>query len=250
MDKLRETLLAPVGSALEWPDTRIVERDGWYQLITPSTRSAIANEVLISQIPDDDADAVIDRTCAEYASAGLPFKWFVGPETRPRDLGRRLEARGFRGVPVRGMAIDPTAWTAAAPPDVTVELVTLATIDEYNDCFTAGWNVPMPEEQRSTIARAIANPRFDTFVARVDGVPVGTCGSVYKERSVFLVGGNVLAAYRRRGVYRAMLAMRLARAIAAGRSLAVTQAREESSAPILERLGFESMFSAVVYRND
>jgi len=250
VDKVRETLLATVGSALEWPDMRIIERDGWYQLITPSTRSAIANEVAVSQIPDDDADAVIDRTCAEYAAAGVAFKWFVGPETRPRDLGRRLEARGFRGVPVRGMAIEPAAWTATAPADVSVELVTLASLEEYNECFATGWGERLPDEQRSTIAQAIASTRFDTFLARIDGVPVGTCGSVYKERCVYLIGGNVLAAYRHRGVYRAMLATRLARAMAAGRALAVTHAREESSAPILERLGFESMFSATVYRND
>ena len=67
---------------------------------------------------------------------------------------------------------------------------------------------------------------------------------------MYLVGGNVLEAFRHRGVYRAMLATRLARATASGRSLAVTQAREESSAPILAGLGFESVGSAVIYRND
>jgi hypothetical protein len=51
-------------------------------------------------------------------------------------------------------------------------------------------------------------------------------------------------------VYRALLATRLALSSAAGFELAVTQAREESSAPILERLGFESLCAVTMYRND
>ncbi|MGE0403853.1 MAG: hypothetical protein AB7T06_44510 [Kofleriaceae bacterium] len=247
LDKLAETLLAPVGATLRFPDTRIVEREGWYQIITPSSGSAIANEVLVTRVADAEADAVLDRTCAEYAAEGVPFKWFVGPQTRPADLGARLEARGFCGVPVRGMAIEPRAWTAPSPREVTVELVTPATLDEYNACFVEGWGIPMPAGWRTTHASAIDDGRFERFIARIDGVAAGTCGSVRKERCVYLVGGNVIAAHRRRGVYRAMLAARLARATV---PLAVTHAREETSAPILERLGFESMFSATIYRND
>jgi len=37
--KIEETFLAPVGCALMARDTRIVERDGWYQVITPSSGS-------------------------------------------------------------------------------------------------------------------------------------------------------------------------------------------------------------------
>lgn len=240
LDTNAETLHAPIGSTLVFADTRVVDREGWYQTITPSTRSAIANEVLVTRVADAEIEDVVERTCAEYAAAGVPFKWFVGPETRPADLGARLEARGFRGVRVRGMAIEPRASSITAPDDVTVELVTTATREEHDACFAEGWGVASP-------AHAIADERFESFLARIDGAAVGTCGSVRKERCVYLVGGNVLPAFRRRGVYRAMLAARLARATA---PLAVTHAREESSAPILEALGFESMFSATVYRND
>ncbi|MFN0246185.1 MAG: GNAT family N-acetyltransferase [Kofleriaceae bacterium] len=250
VDTLAEVLGSQIGSELPWPDTRVIQREGWYQVITPSTRSAIANEVCTSRLTDSDADAVIDRTCAEYAAAGVPFKWFVGPDTTPSDMGRRLEARGFRGVAVRGMAIEPSTWRATVPDDVTVEEVTVETLDEYNACFAAGWSVPMPEAQTATLAAAIASGRFRMYVARIDGAAVGTCGLVVKPRSIYLVGGNVLPAYRRRGVYRAMLATRLASATSAGVGLAVTQAREESSAPILEALGFESVCSAVIYRNE
>jgi hypothetical protein len=250
VDKLHEALNAQKGSELPWPDTRVIQRDGWYQIITPSTRSAIANEVCVSRVSDEEIEAVIDRTCADYAAAGVPFKWFVTPESRPLDTGRRLEMRGFAGMRLRGMAIAPSAWSSSVPTDVTIDLVTRETLDEYNACFATGWKVPMPGDQERTLLRAIEDPRFEFFLARIDGVPVGTAGMVLKPRCAYFVGGNVLEPYRQRGVYRAMLATRLARADRAGLSLAVTQAREESSAPILEKLGFESVFSAVLYRND
>jgi hypothetical protein len=250
MDKLAEVLGSQIGSDLPWPGMRVIERDGWYQVITPSTGSSMGNEVCASRIADEDADAVIDRTCAEYAAAGVPFKWFVGPDTTPSDMGRRLEARGFRGIAVRGMAIEPNTWNVRSPADVSVDEVTLATLEEYNACFATGWSMAVPDTQTPTLTAAIISGRFRMYIARIDGMAVGTCGIVIKPRSIYLVGGNVLAAYRERGVYRAMLATRLAYATSAGIGLAVTQAREESSAPILAKLGFESVCSAVIYRND
>jgi GNAT superfamily N-acetyltransferase len=250
VDKVREALRSQIGSELPWPGGRVIEREGWYQIITPSTRSAIANEVCVSRVGAGEIDAVIDRTCAEYAAAGVPFKWFVSPDTRPEDTGARLVARGFRGVAVRGMCIDTRTSAITAPSDVRVELVTPATLEEYNAAFAAGWSIPMPGDQHATLLRALASGRFEFFVARIDGTVAGTAGTVLKERCAYLVGGNVLPAYRRRGVYRAILATRLARAHAAGLTLAVTQAREESSAPILEGLGFESVYRAAIYRND
>jgi GNAT superfamily N-acetyltransferase len=61
---------------------------------------------------------------------------------------------------------------------------------------------------------------------------------------------QVFDAHRGRGAYRALLAARLARLRALGIGLATTHAREHSSAPILERLGFETVFRHRVYQLD
>jgi hypothetical protein len=47
-----------------------------------------------------------------------------------------------------------------------------------------------------------------------------------------------------------MIDERLQRAAALGYTLATTQAREATSAPILEKLGFETLFRSHVYRRD
>jgi hypothetical protein len=65
---------------------------------------------------------------------------------------------------------------------------------------------------------------------------------------VYLVGGNVLEPYRGRGIYRALIDVRLRDIAARGFTLATTQAREATSAPILERLGFETLYRGRVYK--
>src|SRR5439155_26373413 len=57
-----------------------------------------------------------------------------------------------------------------------------------------------------------------------------------------LVGAAFAPAARGRGVYRSLVAVRLAFLNERGLEYAVTQARETTSAPILEHLGFETLF--------
>ncbi len=54
-----------------------------------------------------------------------------------------------------------------------------------------------------------------------------------------LWGACTLDRFRRRGGYRACVALRLEQAAAAGCSMALVNGRTETSAPILERLGFD-----------
>lgn len=233
-------------------DTRIIERDGWYQVITPSSGSTQGNEIILSRVRAADADEVVRRTIADYAPHGVPFKWCVGPLTEPPDFGDVLERHGFTFWPIRGMAIDPRAWLARPRPEIAVELVTPATLPEYYECFSRGWEItaPDPIAWQDDHVRALATGRFHFFLARTGGVAVGTAGFIIKARSIYLVGGNVLASHRGRGIYRALLDERLRRAALLGHTLATTQAREATSAPILEQLGFETLFHSRVYKWD
>lgn len=245
--RIAETFLAPIGCALAARDTRIVERDGWYQIITPSSRTVSGNEIVLSQVAAADADAVVREALATYAG---PFRWSVGPLTEPAGFGATLEAHGFGFTDSRGMAIDPAAWTACAA-DVTVEPVTAETIDAFLDASDAGWErrepVDDPSARRDDHVRALATGRFHMFVARRGGAIAGTAGFITKPRCAYLVGGVVLAAHRGAGVYRALLDARLRQVAALGLPLATTLAREATAAPILEHLGFETLFPHRMY---
>lgn len=75
-------------------------------------------------------------------------------------------------------------------------------------------------------------------VAYLDGRAVGTAGMTVAGPDARLWGGGVLPEARGRGVYRALLAARLAYAAAQGCELAIVKGRVETSAPILRRAGF------------
>lgn len=249
--RIEETFLAPIGCHLMAQDTRIVEREGWYQVITPSSGSVSGNEVVLSRIAATDADAVVTETIAMYERAGVPFRWSVGPLTEPAGFGDFLAARGFRRSEGRGMCIAPATWIAGPRRDVTVDAVTAETIDQYLAVSDAGWDrEPRPAhdaQRRDDHLRTLAHGRLHLFVARRGGELAGSAAFVTKSRSAFLVGGVVLAPHRGAGVYRALLDARLGRIEAVGIPLATTMARESTAAPILARLGFETVFRSQMY---
>lgn len=240
---------APHGTELWRPDSRGVERPGWRQLVTPSAKGYL-NEVLLAQLAPEDADRVIEETIAEYAAHGLATKWYVGPTSRPEDLGERLTRRGFESWGVRAMGMGTEA-PSAPPPAVEVIEVGDAELPGYLDTSLRGWS--MGEDQRQlehdSHARELAKrPRTaHFFLARIASQPVGTGGLFRRDGFGYLVGGQVLESARGQKVYRALISARLAWLRARGEGYAVTLAREATSAPLLEHLGFETLFRCKCY---
>jgi GNAT superfamily N-acetyltransferase len=248
-DKEREAMRAPIGSHIPQDGTRVVERPGWYQVLTPGTRHGTSNEIVESKVPDEEIEATIDRVVAEYAAHDLTFRWLVDQDTRPRDLGERLERRGFVHWHARAMTADPWALTVDRVPGARVELVDASNAEAYARALSEGWGTDTVEYALARCQRLLALPGRPLFVAWADGVPAGAAGAVEHERSVYFVGGAVVPSMRGHGLYRALVRARLEHAKARGLSLVTTQAREKTSAPILERLGFETVRRFRMYAN-
>ncbi|HZI05184.1 MAG TPA: GNAT family N-acetyltransferase, partial [Archangium sp.] len=64
------------------------------------------------------------------------------------------------------------------------------------------------------------------------------------------LGGVVLPAFRGRGLYRALVTARLRYAAEREIPFATSHARANTSAPLLERLGFETLCRFPVFSND
>lgn len=247
-DEVRhEVLVTPRRAYVRVPELRVIERPGWTQLVMPPWRDGGLNGVSLAVLADDEADAVIDATIAEYEALGLRFRWTVDPDSRPLDLGERLARRGLRPTESIAMACATDAPVGPAAPGITVERVTHATVDTFDRVMGEGWS--MDPTVIGAYQRAAIDAGQWLYLARVDGVPAAIAGGVPFARSVYLVGGVVLPAFRGRGLYRALVATRLRDAAAAGIPLATTQANAKTSAPILARLGFTSICTLVSYGN-
>lgn len=250
---LDEVFVVPRSALLPVPDLRRIERPGWVQIITPSFRTGGLNEVAFSALAEDEADAVIDATIAEYRALGIAFRWAVPPGSAPADLGERLVRRGLHESRGRGMARSTAApelpGAPAAPPELSVEeIVDPADAGVYTRAMAEGWGTD-PEPLLRVHEMLLARPerRDRLFLARWDGEPAGTAAYVAFPRSAFLLGAVVLPRFRGRGLYRALALARLADARARGLELATCHARESSSAPILERLGFATIGRFAIY---
>lgn len=250
-EKRAETLRGPIDPHFLRHDSTVVDTDGWYRVITPSTPWPAVNEVVLSALDEHDPEPEIERLVAAYREHDLPLKWCVYPWTKPADLGERLVRRGAISWRARGM-VTGTALELALPEGASVERIDRATFPTYLDAMVRGWELPpieasfMHERMGSLLSRP--EPPVQLFVARWHGEVAASAATMLKERSGYLMGANVLPAFRGCGLYRALLRGRLAALSAMGIELATTQAREQTSAPILEHLGFETVFRYKMYQ--
>lgn len=243
-------LRVPQGRELFRPDSRLIERPGWKQLVTPSATGYL-NEVRLSQVAPQDADRVIEQAIADYRAHGLATKWYVGPTTQPADFGERLTRRGFDSWEVRAMGRE-TDRPLDAPTDLEVALVGEGDLDGYLETQIRGWDMGEDQwaiERETHLIELRKRPQTaHFFVARIAGEDVGTAGILRQPGAYgYLVGGQVLESARGHGAYRALTAARLAFLHAQGDGYAITLAREATAAPILERLGFETLFRCKCY---
>jgi N-acetylglutamate synthase-like GNAT family acetyltransferase len=246
--KLEAAIRAPIGAHVLRADSQVIERPGWYQVVTPSSTYRWLNEVVLSAIEDADAERVVAETIARYRRLGVDFKWCVGPWSRPAHLAELLAPQASERWDVRGMTCDPTALHMES--SVRAEQVTERSLDEHVDATMRLW--AMPESEREPLRAAslarLRSGETELYVVRHDGSVAGTAGLLAKQDgSAYLVGAIVDEGARGRGFYKALLAARLARLRERGIRLATTQAREATSAPILARLGFDTVFRSQVF---
>lgn len=246
---LDEALARSRDSFVPFPGLELRRRAGWVQLVTPLFASGGFNEVALAQLEADEADAIIDATIAEYDALGIRFRWTVGPDSRPADLGARLARRGLVGERGVLMAAAVAEVPVEVGPGLTVERVEAAQVDRFAAVSAQGWGSD-PEPLRVYHRALLADPstRSHSFLASVDGAPAGVASYVAHPRSAYFIGGVVLPAFRGRGVYRALLAARLRHAAARGIPVVLTHARASTSAPILARLGFHALAELESYR--
>ena len=97
---------------------------------------------------------------------------------------------------------------------------------------------------RPVAVRAGGSTAF-SYLAWVDGEPVGAARGIFRPQGVLCIGGSVREQGRGRGAYRAMVRARWDDAVAAGTPVLVVQAGDMSR-PILERSGFVGVAEIVI----
>ena len=200
--------------------------------------------VLYSRLDAGNVDTVIAGEIARFQEAGSDFEWKYFTHDTPPDLKDRLAAAGFEIDEAEAiMALDIEAAPSILKQPVTHDIRQISTVDKLDEAMAVQrevWDSDFADlTQRLAFDLTHAPNLLKIYTAYVDSTPVSSAWIYFYPGSQFagLWGGSTLAAYRKQGIYTAMLATRLQVAQKFGARFLTVDA-SPMSRPILERVGF------------
>jgi GNAT superfamily N-acetyltransferase len=227
------------------PDNEIIEEKGWFQLVTPSSHSMLANGVCRCELDTSEIDARIKKTIDFYRARNQPFFWEFSPSSRPVHLPDRLRAAGLKKeLGHDGYVGDPAKVQMPPPsPDVTVVPLTPEHFDGWAKVMADHYLVEPHalERLRKQVEHQHTKHKewIKHFVARVDNETVGIVQARYQHGYVLFLGASVRKAHRSKGVFPAMFGALIADAKKSGVGLIVAHVDHTALSPMYQKLGFE-----------
>ena len=209
---------------------RLTGREGIAMLSRPAT-----------ELSGPDLAGVVERTVAHFAEHDCAFEWKTfdhdHPGLRPLLLEVGAEPEDHEAL-VLGEAA-PLAVEPVLPDGIRIRPVTArADLEKIGALSSEVWGADWSWLADELETRVSGPHPTHVFVAE-DGdlvVSAAWLDVVPGTRVAGLWGGNTLAAYRGRGIYRALVAVRARLAVELGHPLLQVDA-SDASRPILERLG-------------
>lgn len=244
------------------PGFEIIETPRYRVVLQPDFPVPGPNSASWVRCRTEEADEVIDEVTSLARERGLPLMWVLDPGTEPANFPELLAALGVwpdPHAPESAVMVLPIDGRFDAPPVAGIELHDgLADLEAFRhvDAVNAeafagrvvsgdpGYTAQLERRRRNQIAAG--NRRV--ILATLDGEPAGSSGlSLYPPEGAIVNGGAVRLRFRGRGIYRAMVAARLEMAREA-RVAGLSVWGGPMSAPILARLGFETVGWRRFYR--
>ncbi|HYF65665.1 MAG TPA: GNAT family N-acetyltransferase [Herpetosiphonaceae bacterium] len=198
-----------------------------------------------SRLNAEDADSVIDAELEYWRGLGRGFEWKLYDYDQPADLRERLAARGFNvGDDEAIMALDLALLPERLKQAPGVEVRRITDPADLKDALGVQ-NEVWQKDSRPWMDRLATQLRevpdyVSVYVAYVDGQPVCSAWINFPKTTPFasLWGGATRAAYRGRGAYTALVAVRAQEAVERGYRFLTIDA-SPMSRPIVAGHGFQ-----------
>jgi len=241
-DDLRTLYTAEERIRVDYPNVR---RETFPHLIRYVPKEAGTEGFIgYTSLDATNADAVIGEQIAYFEQIGADFEWKLFDYDTPPDLKDRLTAHGFEIGEAESLMIlpldhAPSTLLAPLKHDVRrlADPLDLAQIQEIKDEV---WQTDHEQLIRYLHLMMTQHPeRMSIYVAYVEDRPASCAWIHFPPASRFasLWGGSTRSEYRRRGLYTALLAVRVQEAIRRGWRFLTIDAGPMSR-PIVERFGF------------
>lgn len=227
---------------IEYPDMRKDVLPQVTRFVRPAPGMSF---ILHSRVDEHNADGVIAEQIAYFAAINQAFNWKVYDYDTPSDLYDRLLAQGFEGDdPEAIMVLDLDEAPEALLAPVTADVRRLTQRDEIKDAIRVESQVWSGNFDWMTnrLGSHLEMPGYlNLYVAYVDNEPAST-GWIYfhpgSEQFASLWGGSTVERCRGRGLYTALLAVRVQEARRRGYRYLCIDASPMSQ-PIVARHGFQ-----------
>jgi len=224
--------------------------DGVLRFVAPGTQTSC---IVWSQLSPDSADAAIAAQRAYFTARGTPVEWKYYDYDQPADLPQRLLAAGFEAEDEELMLVAETAAIShevVLPDGVRLEPVNdEAGIAAMMAVHDLAFDDPSPELGLRLAAQLREAPdSLQMVVAMAGDQPVSAARIEFVPGTDFagLWGGGTVPAWRRKGIFRALVAYRAG--LAADRGYRYLQVDAlPPSRPILQRLGFRAVATTTPY---
>jgi GNAT superfamily N-acetyltransferase len=201
--------------------------------------------IAFSRLDDRNVDEAIEAQIACFEKLDMDFEWKLYDYDTPTDLKQRLSQRGFEiGEDEAILFFDLGSLAERLRLPVRADVRRVEPGQPFDDIISIE-NEVWGTDHSSLVQRLKRTQEeheqlISLYIAYVNGEPAAAGWiEFYPGKPVAgLWGGSARAAFRRRGLYTALLARRAQEALQRGVSYLTVDA-SPMSRPILERLGFQ-----------
>jgi hypothetical protein len=215
---------------------------------------ALCNGVLSAKLKSDAVKTTFDSLQAKIDEQGAPAFWWIGPQSKPDNLGSLLEQHGLEPAgEVPGMAIDLVLV------DNKPETITNFTIQKVsNPEMQALWariaavGTGFPDVVTETMARieaTLADPQYKAqprYIGLLNGTPVATSALVLDSGVAGIYAVATIPEARHKGIGRIMTMIPLLEAKQMGYRVGILQA-SSMGYPIYKKIGFKDVCKYRLY---
>jgi len=226
------------------------EDEGITRCVT-GIRQDVFNVVLKCDLEGQDIEKRIDEAILEFKSRRVPLLWHTGVTSRPRDIGKYLEARGFpHDYDLAAMAADLTSIPESEGLQEGVSVRPVESESEcthWTECLARSWESP-PGTSRWMQDNACFNLRVEKelglnlprrmYLGLLDGRPAGACMLVWDDEIAGLEMVGTVHQARYKGVGSALVNRALRDAASMGFGFVVVLATVEG-VRLYEKCGFK-----------
>ena len=205
------------------------------------------NGVLFAQLNPDAIKATVDRLQAKILEQGAPALWWIGPQSKPAQLGSLLERHGLHPVgEVPGMAIE-LARVESQPemlPGFTIQKV-------HTKEMQAVWaqiaavGLGFSDSAANALVHleaTLSDPKYEVqrYLGFLNGIPIATSALAVDSGVAGIYVVATVPSAREKGIGRAMTVMPLLEARQLGYRVGILQASAMGYS-LYQKIGFKDV---------